>query len=522
MIAMAILAGCAAPPDREDAPPRESVTPPQTPADTAVPEAPQTSPHARLARDDVDAQRTAPGVLSPPYKINLENIVRIVYVKSPRVTAAREEMVAAQHGLDEFRANLSRLEPFAETRADLAEFPNRNGAFGSNMEAVLGIQKETFEGTTVRVESGGGYSSFRFEDLPDDRREEAGGVLVRGRLEKPFFGSRRRQNRVIAQAFQESTARKAQLDYLDSYRAYVDSALSYYNLYVYYDMLLNLYRRYVDDLQALVDDPRLKPEDRGRVESTKLTAETSQNGYRSSRQQYLTYLLADLGIKNGQEYEINLPPPYRLSDYAVQATDPDELEELIVRARENNPTFNVLRDAIDNSKLQRRQALEGRYDVTTFLEGSLFPVGAETFDDRLDGWLVGGGVTVRLNDRRVLDSTRLKAEAEIRQFKARIETEEVLMRRRIITATQSLLDNHDNRTKLLEAREQQIGVYDQRREEYFANTVNIDQLLDARSAISSTESNLASNLYSSRGRQRQLMGAMGRIYDIVELKIERE
>ena len=56
--------------------------------------------------------------------------------------------------------------------------------------------------------------------------ESGGGALVRIRGEKPFFGSRRRQERSIAQAFQESTALKAQLLYLKNYRSYVDSALS--------------------------------------------------------------------------------------------------------------------------------------------------------------------------------------------------------------------------------------------------------------------------------------------------------
>ncbi len=43
--------------------------------------------------------------------------------------------------------------------------------------------------------------------------EDSGdGGLVRGRVEVPFIGSRKRQDRIISQAFQESSARKAMLD----------------------------------------------------------------------------------------------------------------------------------------------------------------------------------------------------------------------------------------------------------------------------------------------------------------------
>ncbi len=129
---------------------------------------------------------------------------------------------------------------------------------------------------------------------------------------------------------------------------------------------------------------------------------------------------------------------------------------------------------------------------------------------------------MRLNDQRVLDATRQKAEAEIREFRARLEAEEFLMRRRIVTEARGLLDNHRNRETLLEARGQKLRVFEQRREEYFSGTVNINQVVEARSALTSTEASLASNLYNTHNRERRLMGATGRIYDIVGLQLAGE
>ena len=461
-----------------------------------------------------------PSLPKPPYLLNTNNIIKLVFRKSPRVTAAREEMLAAQYGLDEFRFNLSRFEPFVEASSDLADFPHRIGAFGAAAEAVAGIEKETFEGALVRLEAGGGYSHFDFSDVGpgQDRREEGGGVLVRGRLEKPFFGSRRRQNRVIAQAFQESNARKGQLDYLDSYREYVDDALLYYIRVNYYQQQRNVYQRYADDLAALMASPDVKKEDSGRVESLKSKAERDRDEYEQEYREYLTYLLATIDIGPGEEYEIEPAEPYKLSPLAMDNGDSEKIESLIQRARENNPTFTVLRDAIENAQLQRQQAIDGSYDVTTFLEGTLFPVGSESFDDRLNGWVFGGGVTVRLNDHRVLNSTRLKAEAEIRQFRARLKAEETTMRRRITIEARGLYENDRVRTKLLEALQQGKRVYEERRRAYFAGQINIDQLLDARLSVASTESNLESNLYMVRNRVRRLAGTLGRIYDVVGLE----
>ena len=50
--------------------------------------------------------------LARPYRLNTENIVHILYEEAPGIAASRQSMVAARHGLEEFKADLSRFEPF--------------------------------------------------------------------------------------------------------------------------------------------------------------------------------------------------------------------------------------------------------------------------------------------------------------------------------------------------------------------------------------------------------------------------
>ena len=130
--------------------------------------------------DDDDAGRPARPALGPPYRFNVDSIIRLVFARSARVTAAREEMIASQYGLQEFRRNLSRLEPFVETRADISDFPYRSGAFGHQAEAVVGVQKETFEGAILRTEVGGAMSRFEFGGPASAASplEEGEGVLM--------------------------------------------------------------------------------------------------------------------------------------------------------------------------------------------------------------------------------------------------------------------------------------------------------------------------------------------------------
>ena len=482
-----------------------------------------TSPiaHVEQQGEESESNPRAVTVDEVPLVLNQENIIQMVYLKSAQVRADREEMNAAKNGLLEFQANLNRFEPFVELRNNLSDFPHRFGAFGNSVETVAGVKKETFEGGVLTMEGGGAYSRFTFDKLMSGHKEEesGGGALVRIRGEKPFFGSRRRQERIIAQAFQESTARKAQLLYLKNYRSYVDSALSYFNLSVYYSQLIKIYQRYVDDLNALAKHPQLKVSDIKRVQSVMGSAETTRNTYDARLREYTQILEAHIGIGPGEEYTIEMPE-YRLSTIASNARNPAGLSRLIEKAGQNNPTFRVLNDAISDTELQRQQAIKGKYDVTAFLEGTLFPVGSESFDNRLDGWTVGGGLNVRLNDRHVMEATRLKAEAQIRQFKATIEAEEILLRQRILTMTHGILDNHNNRKKISEVVQQKSEEYQQRLKAYFDGGVNIDQLLDSRSELASQESGLASNQYNSADRESNLLSAIGNIYEIVGLTFD--
>lgn len=455
------------------------------------------------------------------YALNVENIVRILYTNNPTVRAAREEMIAAQHGFEEFRANLSRLEPFVEMRSDLSGFPNRRGAFGNTVESVVGVKKETFEGAVLSTEVGGSFSRFEFDQLSPgvEPVESGGGALVRTRAEMPFFGSRKRQDRIIAQAFQESTARKAQLDYLKVYRSVVDNALEYFTLTAYYLELVEIYQRYMEDLTALLNQSGLKLEDHLRLSSVRGSAETTRNLYEARREEYLNILLSYLALGADDEFRFE-PPEYRLSAYATNANDTRQLEALIRQARIHNPAFSVLMDARNNAELQRNRAIRGRYDVTAFLEGTLYPVGSESFDNRFEGWTVGAGINVRLNDRRVLKASRLKAEAQIRQFESEIQAEEILLRRRIVTETRGLLDNDLNRNQILEVIRNTAAEYESRRAEYSAGRINIDQLVQTRGGLASAESNLASTHYGSAGREARLLTATGKVYEIVGMRMD--
>lgn len=462
--------------------------------------------------------------LAKPYRLNPDNIIHLVYYKSPLVSASRENMAAARYALDEFEANLSRLEPFVKVDSTVSDFPERSDARGYSGEVTGGLEKETFEGAIIRVEGGISGSRVKFGDIGDgeDSVESGSGSIVRARFEVPFVGSRRRQNRVISRAFQESSNRSAKLRYITNYRTYLLNALQYYRSALLYRNYARAYEDQAAELNRLLARENLKEEDRSRIESSLKTTESYQAQYMASHRASLARLLSTIGVSSDEEIILE-ESDYRPSPYLEQTSTGEGKEKLLLEAYENNPRFRVLSDAIADTQLQRQQAIDGEYDITAFLQGTQFPFGAETFDDRLGGWEIGGGVTVRLNDRRVLTATRLKADAEIRQFQAQIEAEKLKIKQQIAIETDTLWSYYRLREEIVELIQLKHEDYKERKASFFGDNeqdYQIDDVLGPLSERTSANVRLAANTYYSNDAEDDLKAATGEVYRIVGMQIE--
>lgn len=457
------------------------------------------------------------------YQLNAEAIVRLMYQQSPWVISPRENMIAARYGLTEFRTNLSRFEPYAKINADWSDYPERDDSRAVSGEFVGGLEKETFEGAIFRVEGGVSGSRVTYHEVEDDEDpvEEGGGAVVRARVEVPFVGSRKRTTRIINQAFQESSARKAMLNYLTNFRSYTKYALNYYRYSIRALHYMRAYETKIQELESLLAHPQLTPSDRLRVEASLGDARVLRDQHEASYWAYLLLVLQYLGIEPEESYVL-VEPPLKGSRYLDMVRTDEGMETLAREAYANNPRFQVLRDAIRNAELQRSQAIVGDYDITAFLQGTQFPFGAASYDDRLGGWLVSAGVTVRVNDQRVLSATRAKAESEIREYRSEIEAEVLAQQRQIATEAQEMRAYHDAREQIIENLEIAREEYIERRDRFLDTQpegLTIDDVTGALSTWISTKIRLAGNVFNASRSEDTMLSATGDMYQIVGLRI---
>lgn len=464
--------------------------------------------------------------LAKPYRINTANVVRMAYLISPLVIASREDMMAARHGLEEFRANLSRLEPYIGVDGGALEYPQRRGVNGYDSELVAGIQQETFDGSVFRVEGGVNGSRYSYDRTQSDaaKTESGSSGVLRARVEIPFIGSRKRQDRTIKQAYQESSARQAMLEYLRDYRTYVNNALAEYRQTILYLNQMRAYEDHIAAIEALWDLPELTDDERTRLQTALGDAKVHHSGLQASYWSSLLSLLETLGIQPGEKYTVEEPKELSLQ-FLDEVSTPEGRQRLLAKAFENNPRFAVLEDAIRNAELKRSQAVLGTHDMTAYFEGAHYPFAPPEFDDRVHGWLLTAGITVRINDRRVLTESRKKAEAEIRAYRAQIAAEENDIRDQITIRADRLLTYSKSRSEAIENVEQARAQFQERCEAYFwrgESGMNIDDVLRSLSVLTNAQVQLASNFNQIIDAEHDLLVATGEVYRLVGIRIEKE
>jgi len=131
-------------------------------------------------------------------------------------------------------------------------------------------------------------------------------------------------------------------------------------------------------------------------------------------------------------------------------------------------------------------------------------------------------MTIRLNDQRVLDASRKKAEAEIRQYRSEIEAQRLYIQREIDTESAELCSYYESRPRIKANIKNSWSVFDKRREKYLedpSSSVSIDDLLGSLTEAVAAEKQLNQNIYQTALSERSLMAVTGYVYKLVGLEL---
>lgn len=422
------------------------------------------------------------------------SVVRLTYENDLRIAAARYEMEAAQYQFERFERRLSQFVPMKldTTIQRESESSIRHGIREKERvdqgETSIGFEKEFFDGK--KIEAGVGAQAFSEEGA------EFGNPFFQGELEMPLFSSFTRLERITERSFEESEMLEAWLDFIDRVSESANESQE-----VYFVLQRSKNRREIaleamDDLRLLaIEDGTTNRGSRDVAQIEGLILE-----YQSDAVQNQGLLESDmielhdrLGLESLELGEIDFLDYYGEYYYGRSYLE-ENLENLIQEALSSDIEIQIREIALRNAELKKRLAKQGKWDII----GKLF--GRYDFDRRGDDpsrkreFFVGTGVSIRRNDPRLLLLSLKQADAEIRRFEV-----EIMFRKRqvgnLITRLVSEARNLRSLTREHAAsRLARKAVFEQKRVDYLDGSESIENLLDARDDLYSTDRNLIETL----------------------------
>jgi outer membrane protein TolC len=315
------------------------------------------------------------------------------------------------------------------------------------------------------------------------------------------------------------------LDYLTEFSKYSREALLYYLQALHHLGYIRCYENKLERLESLLAAERLRPADRGQVQAKADRTRVALNDYKRAYRTWVLILLQVLGIEPGDDFMLVEPEFNQGCAYLDRARTEAGRRAMVAEAFRHNPTFEVLADAIKDARLQHRQAVLGKYDITAYVQGTQFPMASEGFDDRVDGWQIGAGLSMRVNDQRVLSATRNKAQAQILEYSRKIDAERLRLKRLIATQSKRLMLFYEQRPTVLKNIATNLAEYEKRREAYLARARPLRTIEEVHTAVDTlfrAEMQRYNNAYYASLAERNLMAFTGEIYRLVGLEIDNE
>jgi Outer membrane efflux protein len=190
-------------------------------------------------------------------------------------------------------------------------------------------------------------------------------------------------------------------------------------------------------------------------------------------------------------------------------------EELRVAAIRTDPEIATQQNAVRNAEVQLDLAKRGRWDLTLLLAGRSALEGRGNKDGVSD-WSMSVGLDVSKVDSRVTDSLIRQADANIARFSQAIarRTRSIFVDTlepyiRLQTVTQS-------RRELIASLPNFENDYNKGVEDYFAGTLNIDDLLTRRQNLFNQQSEIVRATFLLGANIAELCSATGKFFELLE------
>jgi len=408
--------------------------------------------------------------------LNPDSIVRMTYDNNPSIASARHKLKSAEYNFKLFESEFTQFIPLILDSRVRNQSGNKTSA-----EVVASMEKEFFGGASLSLDVG--------NETDRQPGETAHTQFVAGHLEFPLFSSNRKLNRVIKRTFEENELFNANLDYVEAIREEIsEAAESYYDL-VSRTRILEMGKKYQEKLNALLDEEWVKAHtaDRQQIVDELRALDSDIKGWEARVSSIKIQLQRQLGVASIEKFRVE---PISLGlgekDYVGRYYVEEDDTTILRKALANDTEIKVLRRVIENAREKKRLAEQGRWDIFASIGGRY-----ENFSqDSERNYSIDIGLRIKKFDSEVLNYSRLKAEADIRNIESRIRDTEFGLEARIQERKGEAENQRKQLQSLYESLQSRNDIYTFKLERYLRGEESIDNLIRAFRSLLNTEKEL--------------------------------
>ena len=466
-----------------------------------VPRSVESAPTAERLTEEGNGKR---------YVLTARSVIPIAFNLQPDIKSSFQRFKSEEARYDFFYASRDSMTPKLSLANDVSEArePNeetgRDATRSHGQRVELGFEKRFFD--TSELDAGVGFRAETEEHVTGDQ------PFAFASLRYPLWASRERLGRTSEEIFRRNELNDTQLAYIQTVRNRLQNAVTKYYDVVRLGRQVERMTEWVADLRALairLDGGSGKDAgaDRERLAAEITRVNSLLRNQTGWYEVQLAWLKQNIGLPFHAHVELRDEPfnPFEDTTHAG----------LLERVIETDPEIATLRNAMSNAEVQYELARKGRWDIALSANGSsdLEGGGADAGESY---WSLSVGLDVSAVDPRVTDSLMRQASANMSRFKEAIaarenaifaSTLEPLVR--LDTLGQSREDTIANLSRY--EQDYAMGV-----EEYFAGTLNMDDLLSRRNALYTQQDEVAYLTFMLGANTSELCAATGLFFELLE------
>jgi hypothetical protein len=350
------------------------------------------------------------------------------------------------------------------------------------------------------------YGSVLNEDFGDGHAAHPGGG---GTLHVPLWGSREALQRSSDLIFQQNRVNDAQLEYVKSVRDELKWGLYFYYECMGIQLRVAANQRMIDDLQSVYARMQAagRPQaDLQRMQAAITTAVTTLRDRQSNYDVEVHALKRTVGLPMDLEVTI--------ADELFNPFGEPNREELLALSMQTDPEIATLKNAVKNAEVQLALALKGRLDISLNVAADADMRGTGRWAGK-EEYRAATGVEVRFIDPRISNNLARESTADVARYQ-----EEIVQRKNEIYVgamaplikagplTRNIADTQRNIERYRS--DFAIGLTD-----YFADRMNIDDLIRRRQSLQDEEVKLADARNEFGVEMADLAQATGKYFEIL-------